>query len=241
MFLHRLRRRCVLLFVGTSAKYGWHCIWRQRLWNYLGHVLRKDVASSVHLALKTLDASWRPRGGVVTTPMSWLRGACKLQYPDANDLSFSAIAALASDRDRWHTAGERHLTDLNSVERHSHLHQTTHQKWQLTVLQVVPWAFSVALVFSAQGEWKLVWVDEERGLQQLSLGSELQTDDFVSLVKHCQMQYNFLVVNVSLTQHHLDSHLAVISRAAEGLLEMSTAASFEVVPDEWHCRFQGLL
>ena len=233
MFLHRLRRRCVLLFVGTSAKYGWHCIWRQRLW--------KDVASSVHLALKTLDASRRPRGGVVTTPMSWLRGACKLQYPDANDLSFSAIAALASDRDRWHTAGERHLTDLNSVERHSHLHQTTHQKWQLTVLQVVPWAFSVALVFSAQGEWKLVWVDEERGLQQLSLGSELQTDDFVSLVKHCQMQYSFLVVNVSLTQHHLDSHLAVISRAAEGLLEMSTAASFEVVPDEWHCRFQGLL
>lgn len=55
------------------------------------------------------------------------------------------------------------------------------------------------------------------------------------------MQYNFLVVNVSLTQHHLDSHLAVISRAAEGLPEMSTAASFEVVPDEWHCRFQGLL
>ena len=40
------------------------------------------------------------------------------------------------------------------------------------MLQVVPWAFSVALNLSAQGDWKLVWVDEERGLQQLSLGSE---------------------------------------------------------------------
>ena len=60
-------------------------------------------------------------------------------------------------------------------------------------------------------------------------------------LKHCQMQYNFLVANVSLTQHHLDSNLAVISRAAEGLLELSTAASFEVIPDEWHGRLEGLL
>ena len=63
-------------------------------------------------------------------------------------------------------------------------------------------------------------------LQQLSLGSDFEASDLMTSLKHCQMQYNFLVANVSLTQHHLDSNLAVISRAAEGLLELSTAASF---------------
>ena len=71
-----------------------------------------------------------------------------------------------------------------------------------------------------QGDWKLVWVDEERGLQQLSLGSDFEASDLMTSLKHCQMQYNFVVVNASLTQHHLDSILAVISRAAERLLEV---------------------
>eukprot|EP00439_Symbiodinium_sp_Y106_P067262 s2899_g11.t1 len=111
------------------AKYGWHCIWRQRLWNYLGHVLRNDDVCSVRLALQALDVSRRPRGGIVRTPMSWLRNACKLLYPNADDLSCLAIAALASDRDQWHRAGEQHLTNINSVEQHSCVHQTTHQEW----------------------------------------------------------------------------------------------------------------
>ena len=48
------------------------------------------------------------------------------------------------------------------------------------------------------------------------------------------MKGHFLVVYVSLTQHYLDTNLAVVSGVAEGLLEMSAATSFE------DCRLQGL-
>ena len=39
-----------------------------RTWNYIGHVLRRDVSSTVLQALQALDGAQRPQGCVVTTP-----------------------------------------------------------------------------------------------------------------------------------------------------------------------------
>ncbi|OLP99350.1 hypothetical protein AK812_SmicGene18103 [Symbiodinium microadriaticum] len=192
MTLQQLRRRCVLLVLGFLPHAAWSFVWRLRTWNYLGHVLRRDAASSVHRALLLLNSARRPRGGVITSPLSWLKTAVSAQYPEIPDVSFDSLVAVAAQRDVWASRGRAYVGNLSQAERHSMLH-VSDSTWKNFITPWVVWNLSVIMLWSQDG-WVFTWLDECEGFQQWSLGLQVHSTSVMACILHMRMEHDFFSI-----------------------------------------------
>ena len=243
LLLHQLRRRCVLLILGFLPDLGWPAIWRRRLWNCLGHVLRRGETSSVRRSLYMLDSVRRPRGGIITSPVTWLRQAVRSQYSETSfgRGTLDDFTALAQDRDMWYAKGCAYVSLQVLAEKHSYLKSCGYSNWRQFIRQWVPWNMSVMLVL-LDGVWVLSWLVEREGIQQLSLGCDFTPDLLVHCVLHFRMLHDFLSFQLGVTQDHYDIHAMCLQSVHDGLFESrQIVLSLQIVPDSWPLRMRRLL
>ena len=240
MCLQQLRRRCVLLVLGFRPRAAWSFVWRLRTWNYLGHVLRRDAASSVHRALLLLDAARRPRGGMIASPLSWLKTAVSSQYPALTDVSVESLINVAASRDVWASRGRAYAGDLSQAEQHSFLHIAT-CTWKSFLTPWVVWNLSLIMVWFQDG-WAFAWLDEVEGFQHWPLGLDVQSSSVVACILHLRMEHDFFSIQVGVTPNQYDVHAKCLHAVAAELFKLrQLVVTCEIFPDAWPERTSRLL
>ena len=165
--LHRLRRRCVLVFLSRLPAKCWSYQWQQRAWNYAGHVLRRPENHPTKAVLLSLHGVRRPPGGYPNSHLDWLIRVASKAY--GQHFSLARLLDAASNRETWASQGGMHFRWILESEAHRMMHPGLWERWQDAILQQVPWLFHAVLIQSAAG-YTVVWVDTTEGLVTWDLG-----------------------------------------------------------------------
>ena len=99
-FLHRLRRRTVLLVLNHNPRSQWVSIWCRRRWMYLGHVLRMDVTALVQQEVLSLSHLKQAHPGPFHHILQW---GCNVSGRGP-----VALQTLAQDRQAWRQEYDKH-------------------------------------------------------------------------------------------------------------------------------------
>ena len=153
LFLHRLRRRTVLLVLNHCPRSQWVSIWCRRRWTYLGHVLRMGAAALVQQEVLSLGHLKQARPGPFHHILQW--GCNTSRGP-------IALETLAQDRQAWHTEYDRH----QHIYEHSHpiLHPISTERWRDIFRLEVPWRLGL-FVQCHSDSCSIHWLHVAEGFQ----------------------------------------------------------------------------
>ena len=154
MFLHRLRRRTVLLVLNHHARSQWVSIWCRRRWMYLGHVLRMDVTALVQQEVLSLNHLKQAHPGPFHHIQQW---GCNVSGRGP-----VALETLAQDRQAWRLEYDKH----QHIYEHSHpiLHPISTECWRDIFRLEVPWR--LGLFVQCEGAYcSIHWLHIVEGFQ----------------------------------------------------------------------------
>ena len=166
-WLHRLRRRLVLVILNHTPQRQWCFIWAKRRWNYVGHVLRRPATCIPRQALLGLGDVKHVQPGPFHHMANW---GAKLLGTDV-----TGMGDLAQHKEQWNDRFHQFHEKFQYV--HPIIHAMSAHSWRDVLRTEVAWRAG-AYVHACHDGFLILWLDTVEGVQTFH-----RTGSFYSVVK----------------------------------------------------------
>ena len=202
-FLHRLRRRLVMILLNHFPTKQWTVIWAKRRWNYLGHLLRRPPEYLTRVDMLAMGWIKQRHPGPFHHISYW---GCQLQQS-----GIQGLEEQASNREAWADSFLAHAWKFTHT--HPFVHEACLPHWRDVFRTEVPWRLGVFL--SVVGDRvSFTWLHSQEGMQTFSRRGSLPEVCYLWL---CWLQFDFegLLLDMYVAREELEAHITDVFEVHE--------------------------